>query len=56
MTPEENKERLKKIREDFLISIDYMISEAETEARKKNATPTETQTKDEDFQDESEDE
>ena len=45
MDAKENVERLKKIREDFLKSVDFMISEAETERRKLEAEETPIQGK-----------
>ncbi|MCJ7633438.1 hypothetical protein MUP77_13755 [Candidatus Bathyarchaeota archaeon] len=43
MDAKENVARLRQIREDFLKSVDYMISAQEAEARKKSATPNEHQ-------------
>lgn len=41
---DENLARLKALKAKMLEAIDFTISEAEAEARKKEATPTEFQT------------
>lgn len=41
---DENKERLRKIREALLEAIEFTYTQEEQEERKRNATPTEFQT------------